>query len=126
MTSLTRKTPMKRSRPLTEKQQAVLDYIKGYMAERGCPPTTYEIAHAFGWKSDNAAQEHLKALQKKGFIKLARGTTRGIRVVGHDPIAEKEEMASALRVIATWAQCDALNPADVLALCNKALKLEAE
>jgi len=57
-------------RPLTPRQQEVLDLIKAKMLDTGMPPTRAEIARQLGFKSPNAAEEHVKALAKKGFIEI--------------------------------------------------------
>ena len=67
-------------RPLTTRQQQVLDLVKNPMLETGMPPTRAEIARELGFKSANAAEEHLKALQKKGVIEILPGTSRGIKL----------------------------------------------
>jgi repressor LexA len=67
-------------RPLTSRQQQIFDLIKDNLAETGMPPTRAEIAQFFGFKSANAAEEHLKALAKKGYIEMLPGTSRGIRL----------------------------------------------
>ncbi|WP_206482971.1 transcriptional repressor LexA [Thalassotalea sp. G2M2-11] len=67
-------------RPLTPRQQQIFDLIKEKIAETGMPPTRAEIAEFFGFKSANAAEEHLKALAKKGYIEMLAGTSRGIRL----------------------------------------------
>ena len=67
-------------RPLTPRQQEVLDLIKTTMIDTGMPPTRAEIARHLGFKSANAAEEHLKALAKKGVIDIIPGTSRGIRL----------------------------------------------
>jgi repressor LexA len=67
-------------RPLTPRQAEILDLIKNNIAETGMPPTRAEIANRLGFKSANAAEEHLKALAKKGFIEIMPGTSRGIRL----------------------------------------------
>ncbi|WP_371374772.1 transcriptional repressor LexA [Thalassotalea aquiviva] len=67
-------------RPLTKRQQQIFDLIKEKIADTGMPPTRAEIAEYFGFKSANAAEEHLKALAKKGFIEIIPGTSRGIRL----------------------------------------------
>ena len=66
---------------LTPRQQEVLDFIKSTLEILGAPPTRAEIAQAFGFASPNAAEEHLKALAKKGAIVLEPGSARGIRLV---------------------------------------------
>ena len=65
---------------LTERQQQILDLIQKAVATTGAPPTRAEIAQQLGFKSANAAEEHLKALARKGVIELVGGTSRGIRL----------------------------------------------
>jgi repressor LexA len=66
---------------LTPRQQEILDFIRNTLEVLGAPPTRAEIANAFGFASHNAAEEHLKALAKKGSIVLEPGSARGIRLV---------------------------------------------
>lgn len=66
---------------LTPRQQEVLDFIRNTVEILGAPPTRAEIAQAFGFASANAAEEHIKALAKKGVINLEPGAARGIRLV---------------------------------------------
>jgi len=66
---------------LTPRQAEILDLIRASIAERGSPPTRAEIAEAFGFRSANAAEEHLKALARKGVIELLPGFSRGIRLL---------------------------------------------
>lgn len=65
-------------KPLTKRQQEIFDFILDQMVENGAPPTRAEIAEQFGFRSPNAAEDHLKALDKKGHIELRAGTSRGI------------------------------------------------
>ncbi len=67
---------------LTKRQQEILDLIKARIEETGMPPTRMDIAHEFGFRSPNAAEEHLRALERKGAIEIMPGASRGIRVVG--------------------------------------------
>ncbi len=67
-------------RPLTPRQTEVLELIKTTMLETGMPPTRAEIAKQLGFKSANAAEEHLKALARKGVIEILAGTSRGIKL----------------------------------------------
>ncbi|HRH05568.1 MAG TPA: transcriptional repressor LexA [Burkholderiaceae bacterium] len=67
---------------LTARQQQILELIQNTIATTGSPPTRAEIATEFGFKSANAAEEHLKALARKGAIELLSGTSRGIRLKG--------------------------------------------
>ncbi|KFZ27973.1 LexA family transcriptional regulator [Pseudidiomarina atlantica] len=69
-------------RPLTPRQQEILDLIKDTIDATGMPPTRAEIAQRLGFRSANAAEEHLKALAKKGMIEMMPGMSRGIRLVG--------------------------------------------
>jgi repressor LexA len=70
---------------LTARQSQILDLIRGYIADEGCPPTRAEIANILGFRSPNAAEDHLRALQRKGYIEIVAGSSRGIRLVGEDP-----------------------------------------
>ena len=65
---------------LTSRQAQVLDLIKQYIADTGYPPTRADIARELGFRSPNAAEEHLKALARKGAIEMIPGTSRGIRL----------------------------------------------
>ena len=67
-------------RQLTPRQKRVLDMIRDFIEEYGMPPTRMEIARVLGFKSANAAEEHLKSLQKKGVIELLSGSSRGIKL----------------------------------------------
>jgi repressor LexA len=65
---------------LTARQQQVLDLVQSAIERTGAPPTRAEIAAELGFKSANAAEEHLQALARKGVIELLGGTSRGIRL----------------------------------------------
>ena len=67
---------------LTPRQQQVLDLVQTAIERTGAPPTRAEIAAALGFRSANAAEEHLQALARKGVIDLVGGTSRGIRLSG--------------------------------------------
>ncbi|MAS25717.1 MAG: repressor LexA [Oceanospirillaceae bacterium] len=66
---------------LTARQQQVLDFIRSALEETGFPPTRAEIAAELGFKSPNAAEEHLKALARKGAIEIMPGASRGLRII---------------------------------------------
>ncbi|MCX8601937.1 MULTISPECIES: transcriptional repressor LexA [unclassified Gilliamella] len=68
-------------RPLTARQQQIYDLIKENIQTTGMPPTRAEIAQMLGFRSANAAEEHLKALAKKGAIEMIAGSSRGIRLL---------------------------------------------
>ncbi|MEH6589714.1 MAG: transcriptional repressor LexA [Halioglobus sp.] len=65
---------------LTNRQQQVLDIIRTHIDQTGYPPTRADIAREMGFKSANAAEEHLKALARKGAIEMIAGASRGIRL----------------------------------------------
>ena len=65
---------------LTSRQEEILGYIKDYLHNTGYPPTRSEIAQEMGFKSPNAAEEHLRALARKGAIEMLPGTSRGIKL----------------------------------------------
>src|SRR5258706_14487926 len=65
---------------LTERQNEILRLIKDLTEVSGYPPTRAEIAGRMGFRSVNAAEQHLRALERKGAIDIAEGASRGIRV----------------------------------------------
>ena len=65
---------------LTTRQQQILNYIKDHLSLTGFPPTRSDIANEMGFKSPNAAEDHLRALARKGAIEIVPGTSRGIRL----------------------------------------------
>src|SRR4249919_2305479 len=65
---------------LTDRQQAMLDFVRERIAADGLPPTWSEIAQAFGFRQTRAAQKHLQALEAKGYLTLLPGKARGIRL----------------------------------------------
>jgi len=82
---------------LTKRQGEVLDVIKDQIAKTGMPPTRVELAKILGFRSANAAEEHLKALARKGAIEILSGTSRGIKVVTEHK--DNEEVAEGLPLI---------------------------
>jgi len=99
---------------LTPRQSQILHFIRDSIAESGMPPTRAEIAAELGFRSPNAAEEHLRALQRKGAIELMPGTSRGIqlkdvlkdqlglpligRVAAGNPILAEENIEDHVRV----------------------------
>jgi len=67
-------------RELTPRQKQILEMIQEFIGETGMPPTRAEIARELGFKSANAAEEHLRALQRKGVLELLPGASRGIQL----------------------------------------------
>lgn len=66
---------------LTARQQQVYDLVRDHISQTGMPPTRAEIASQLGFRSPNAAEEHLKALARKGVIEIISGASRGIRLL---------------------------------------------
>lgn len=75
---------------LTARQQEVYDLLKRHLEETGMPPTRAEISKELGFRSPNAAEEHLKALARKGVIEIIAGASRGIRLLVNED--EQEEL----------------------------------
>lgn len=73
---------------LTARQEQILNLIREAIDNTGFPPTRAEIANELGFKSANAAEEHLQALARKGAIEISPGTSRGIRLTGATPASE--------------------------------------
>jgi repressor LexA len=83
---------------LTARQQQILELIQRAIALTGSPPTRAEIATELGFKSANAAEEHLQALARKGVIELVSGTSRGIRLRREDLESINEERSRKLNL----------------------------
>lgn len=86
---------------LTTRQQQVLDVIRAHIESTGYPPTRAEIARELGFKSANAAEEHLKALARKGAIEVIAGASRGIRLPDTAGIPIVGRVAAGSPVLAT-------------------------
>ena len=73
---------------LTKRQEEILNLIKSHIRDLGFPPTRADIAKSLGFKSHNAAEQHLRAIEKKGFISILSGASRGIILndTGNDDI----------------------------------------
>jgi repressor LexA len=78
---------------LTQRQQEILDFIHLSMRRNGYPPTRADICTQFGFRSPNAAEQHLRALERKAVIRIEKGTSRGIRLI--EPAAATPALASA-------------------------------
>lgn len=87
-------------RPLTARQQEVLDLLKRHLETTGMPPTRAEISRELGFKSANAAEEHLKALSRKGAIEIIPGASRGIRILDNSSNDEFDGLPLVGRVAA--------------------------
>ena len=84
---------------LTRRQREILALIRQHVVEEGYPPTRAEIAAAFSFRSPNAAEEHLRALARKGVIELMPGSSRGIRLL-ESGVTEEEGIPVVGRVAA--------------------------
>jgi repressor LexA len=89
---------------LTARQQEVLDLIRRYSEDTGYPPTRADIARELGFRSANAAEEHLKALARKGAIEMIAGASRGIRVAAGSPILAQEHIEDYCAMPAAFFQ----------------------
>ena len=83
---------------LTVRQRQVLHVIQRSIAESGMPPTRAEIAQQLGFRSANAAEEHLRALQRKGCVQLLAGASRGIQL--SEELSEEQGLPLVGRVAA--------------------------
>ena len=66
--------------PLTARQQQILDWIRRHLETTGMPPTRAEIAAGLGFRTASSAEDHLRALARKGAIELTPGASRGLRL----------------------------------------------
>lgn len=85
---------------LTPRQAEILAFIKRCLYDNGFPPTRAEIAQELGFKSPNAAEEHLKALARKGAIEMTPGASRGIRIPGSEARNDDSSLPVVGRVAA--------------------------
>jgi len=77
---------------LTARQQQVLSFIREYMSSNGYPPTRVDIARELGFRSPNAAEDHLKALARKGAIEMIPGASRGIRLPAENEAPDDDSL----------------------------------
>lgn len=78
-------------KPLTPRQKEVFELIKRGIEDSGMPPTRAEIARELGFRSANAAEEHLKALARKNVIEIIPGASRGLRILLDESDVELEK-----------------------------------
>ena len=94
-------------KPLTARQQEILNLIRSHIQDTGFPPTRLEICQALGFKSPNAAEEHLKALVKKGAIRMTAGASRGIQLIEPDagtPTPKSTKSPATQKLLNTMAK----------------------
>ena len=85
---------------LTPRQAEILELIHEFIVDTGMPPTRAEIADALGFNSANAAEDHLRALARKGFIELFPGTSRGIRLLEEEGLPVVGRVAAGSPILA--------------------------
>ena len=95
------------TRGITDKQQEVLYFINKYLNQYGYPPTVREIANGFGFRSPRAAHDHLKALERKGYVRTVHGKPRALEI-----IKGKRGRIPLLGVIAAGQPCLAVEEAE--------------
>ena len=87
-------------KPLTARQKQIFDLIKEKIDLEGMPPTRAEIAKKLGFRSANAAEEHLKALARKGALEIIPGASRGIRLLSDNPPCNEEQGLPSIGLVA--------------------------
>ncbi len=87
--------------PLTPRQTQILELIREHLERTGLPPTRSEIAQYLGFRSINAATDHLQALARKGYIELVPGTSRGIRLHSQAGLPVVGRVAAGYPILAT-------------------------
>ncbi len=87
-------------RQLTARQVEVLELVRSHISESGYPPTRADIARELGFRSANAAEEHLKALARKGALEIVPGTSRGIRLPDDDGLPVVGRVAAGSPILA--------------------------
>jgi repressor LexA len=85
---------------LTRRQAEILELIRNHLEETGFPPTRAEIAAHFGFSSPNAAEEHLRALERKGAIEILPGASRGLRILVPDGLPVVGRVAAGAPILA--------------------------
>ena len=85
---------------LTRRQAEILELIRTHLEETGFPPTRAEIAVHFGFSSPNAAEEHLRALERKGAIEILPGASRGLRILQPDGLPVVGRVAAGAPILA--------------------------
>ncbi|MDE3010953.1 MAG: transcriptional repressor LexA [Pseudomonadota bacterium] len=86
---------------LTPRQQEILDWIRDTIERTGMPPTRADLSRAMGFRSPNAAEEHLRTLERKGAIELLPGASRGIRLVDGGGLPLVGRVAAGAPILAT-------------------------
>lgn len=85
---------------LTARQSEILELLRTHLSETGFPPTRAEIAAHFGFSSPNAAEEHLRALERKGAIEILPGASRGLRILQPEGLPVVGRVAAGAPILA--------------------------
>ena len=85
---------------LTRRQTEILELLRAHLEETGFPPTRAEIAAHFGFSSPNAAEDHLRALERKGAIEILPGASRGLRILQADGLPVVGRVAAGAPMLA--------------------------
>ncbi len=101
--------------PLTKRQKEILDYIEGFIVERGYAPSFEEIAEAFGYSSLATVHEHLSNLERKGYIRKSYNESRSIELVPEEdgPMAVELPLLGA---VAAGLPIEAISNQETLAV----------
>ena len=97
------------TRGLTDRQGQVLGFINDYRQQQGYPPTVREVADHFGFRSPRAAHDHIKALERKGFLRSAPGRSRALEVLVPQGIPVLGRIAAGLPILAVEEADEVLN-----------------
>ena len=93
---------------LTDRQKQILEMISLFIEKSGFPPTRIEICEALGFKSPNAAEEHLKALEKKGAISMVHGASRSIKINKLTQTLNEAELIPLIRTVSAGSPTHAI------------------
>ena len=113
------------STELTSRQQQILAFISERVRESGAPPTRAEISLAFGFRSANAAEEHLRTLARKGMLELLPGRSRGIRLPASAPAAGLPKARRGAAALPLIGQVAAGSPLLAIENIEREIELDA-
>ena len=106
---------------ITSQQQRVLDCIQIYLKKTGFPPTRADICRELGFKSPNSAETHLRALEKKGFISIESGTSRGISILNENESFKTDDEYPVIGLVAAGSPTLAQENIEKIVKCPKSL-----
>ena len=106
--------------PLTTRQQKVLDWIRRHLESTGMPPTRAEIAAGLGFSTASSAEDHLRALARKGALELTPGASRGLRLRETPPAARSSPPSTSRRICDSIPRCSRRAPITCCACAARA------